>query len=118
MDRYLFNPTCVFNLLSPLLSRNQRLKMRRHTLSVRFQPGEEAECIYRLTHRHIAARQHLAPGGTRRAHQLRLLRQVDDVRNPQAFTQRPGIQCRLAKRHTRMHVHAHRGCVHQTLSLQ
>ena len=64
----------MFNLLSPLLSRNQRLKMRRHTLSVRFQPSEETERIHRLTHRHVAARQHLASGGTRRAHQLRLLR--------------------------------------------
>jgi len=41
----------MFNLLSPLLSRNQRLKMRRHTLSVRFQPSEETERIHRLTHR-------------------------------------------------------------------
>ena len=86
LDRYLSNPTCVFNLLSPLLSCNQRLKMRRHTLSVRFQSGEETERIHCLTHRHVAARQHLAPGGTRRAHQLRLLRQVDDIRNTPAFS--------------------------------
>ena len=76
----------AFGSLNPLLCCNQRLKMRRHALGIRFQPGEETERIHRLTHRHIAARQHLAPGGTRRAHQLRLLRQVDDVRNPQALT--------------------------------
>ncbi len=45
--------------------------------------GKEAERIHRLTHRHVATRQHIAPGGTRRMHQLRFLWQVDDIRNPQ-----------------------------------
>ena len=86
--------------------------MRRHTLGVRFQSGEEAECIHRLAHCHVATRQHLATGGPRRAHQLRLLRQVDDIRDPQVFAQHPGSLHRLTQRHARMHVHAHRGCVY------